>query len=172
MSNKVFVMFKKPGEARGALDDLGRMDFAKSAITVGSEEPLEGFEQCGASGKPTRIGLFATAGGLVGAAAALLLTVTTSRHMGLVTGGMPIVAPWPFGIIVFELTALGAIAFTLGRMIFEAGLMSPVPRALQKAPGVEASVVLEIECPTEARATAAARACQARGGLVTGSAES
>src|SRR5262249_3678176 len=80
--------------------------------------------------------------------------------------GMPIVAPWPFGIIVFELTALGAIAFTLGRMIFEAGLMSPVPRALQKAPGVEASVVLEIECPTEARATAAARACQARGGLV------
>jgi hypothetical protein len=54
---------------------------------------------------------------------ALLLTVWTSRRVGLVTGGMPIVSPWAFGIIVFELMALGAILATLGRMIFEAGLV-------------------------------------------------
>jgi hypothetical protein len=38
---------------------------------------------------------------------------------------MPIVSPWAFGIIVFELAALGAILVTLGRMIFEAGLGKP-----------------------------------------------
>jgi hypothetical protein len=62
-------------------------------------------------------------GGLIGIAFAILLTVLTSRRVGLVTGGMPIVAPWAFGIIVFELAALGAILVTLGRMIFEAGLV-------------------------------------------------
>jgi hypothetical protein len=35
---------------------------------------------------------------------------------------MPIVTPWAFGIVVFELTALGAILATLGRMIYEARL--------------------------------------------------
>jgi hypothetical protein len=35
---------------------------------------------------------------------------------------MSIVTPWAFGIIVFELTALGAILSTLGRMIIEARL--------------------------------------------------
>jgi len=50
------------------------------------------------------------------------LTVVTSRRVDLVTGGMPIVTPWAFGIIVFELTALGAILATLVRMIFEARL--------------------------------------------------
>jgi hypothetical protein len=54
--------------------------------------------------------------------AAVGLTAVTSRSMNLVTGGMPIVAPWAFGIIVFEMTALGAIVSTLGRMVFEARL--------------------------------------------------
>ena len=165
MSNKVIITFKNPVEARGALDDLSRMDVSSDAITVGSEEPLEGMEHYGASG-PTRIGLFAIAGGIAGATAALLLTIITSKQMNLVTGGMPIIAPWPFGIIVFELTALGAIVFTLGRMVFEAGLMSRVPRAILKPPGAGASVILALDCPTQARAAAAARACQARGGLV------
>jgi len=35
---------------------------------------------------------------------------------------MPNVSPWPFGIIVFELTMLGAILASLIRMIYEARL--------------------------------------------------
>ena len=74
------------------------------------------------SRQTTRIAGFAIAGGLLGVAFAILLTVWTSRRVGLVTGGMPIVSPWAFGIIVFELAALGAILVTLARMIFEARL--------------------------------------------------
>jgi apolipoprotein N-acyltransferase len=84
-----------------------------------SSEPLH-LE--GKDAPKTRIAGFAIAGGLLGATFAILLTVWTSRRVGLVTGGMPIVSPWAFGIIVFELAALGAILVTLGRMIFEAGL--------------------------------------------------
>ncbi len=73
-------------------------------------------------GPKTRIQLFGIIGGLVGAGFAILLTVWTSRRVGLVTGGMPIVSPWAFGIIVFELAALGAILMTLGRMVIEAKL--------------------------------------------------
>lgn len=103
-----------------ALRELRGEGVPGSSITVMSSEPLH-LETDGAP--KSRIGGFAIAGGLVGAAFALLLTIWTSRQVGLVTGGMPIVSPWTIGIIVFELTALGAILATLGRMIYEAGLL-------------------------------------------------
>lgn len=100
--------------------ELKRAGVPDSSITVMSSEPLH-LETDDAP--KTRIAGFAIAGGLIGAAFAILLTVWTSQRVDLVTGGMPIVSPWAFGIIVFELTALGAILATLGRMIFEAGLL-------------------------------------------------
>jgi Alternative complex III, ActD subunit len=105
-------------EAVAALHELERDGVPKSAITVMSSEPLH--MEC--EGPKTRIPIFGIIGGLLGAGFAILLTVWTSRRVGLITGGMPIVSPWAFGIIVFELTALGAILMTLGRMVFEAGL--------------------------------------------------
>src|SRR5262245_23727 len=106
-------------EALDVLRELQSAGVPESSITVMSSEPLH-LEM-----KPwpkTRIPGFAIAGGLIGTAIAILLTVWTSRRVGLVTGGMPIVTPWAFGIIVFELIALGAILFTLLRMIYEARL--------------------------------------------------
>jgi Ni/Fe-hydrogenase subunit HybB-like protein len=70
----------------------------------------------------SRIGMFAILGGVIGAVVGVLLTTWTSKRVNLVTGGMPIVSPWAFGIIVFELTALGAIICAVGRMIIEARL--------------------------------------------------
>jgi Ni/Fe-hydrogenase subunit HybB-like protein len=70
----------------------------------------------------SRIGMFAIIGGIIGASLGALLTVWSSRQVNLVTGGMPIVSPWAFGIIVFELMALGAIICAVGRMIIEARL--------------------------------------------------
>jgi hypothetical protein len=120
MAETQFRVFDTRREAVAALHELEREGVPNSSITVMSSEPLH----LEAVHPPkTRIAGFAIAGALFGAAFAILLTVWTSRRVGLDTGGMPIVSWWAFGIIVFELAALGAILATLGRMIFEAGLM-------------------------------------------------
>lgn len=119
MADIELTVFDTPREAIAALRELKRKGVPASSITVMSSEPLH-LETDGAP--KSRIGGFAIAGGLFGAGFGLLLTIWTSRQVGLVTGGMPIVSPWAFGIIVFELTALGAILATLVRMIHEAGL--------------------------------------------------
>jgi hypothetical protein len=120
MAETNVAVFNTRDEAIAALGKLRREGVPDSSITVMSSEPLH-LETNDA--KKTRIAGVAIIGGLIGTAIAVLLTVWTSRRVDLVTGGMPIVSPWAFGIIVFELTALGAILATLGRMIFEAGLV-------------------------------------------------
>ena len=120
MADTQFKVYNTRREAVAAIHELEREGVPSSSITVMSSEPLH----LEALHPPkTRIPGFAIAGGLLGAAFAILLTAITSRRVGLVTGGMPIVSWWAFGIIVFELTALGAILATLGRMIFEARLL-------------------------------------------------
>ena len=122
MAETRIEVFDTRAEAIAVLRELQREGVPSSSITVMSSEPLHLETD---EGPKTRIAGFAIAGGLLGAAFAILLTVWTSRRVGLVTGGMPIVSPWAFGIIVFELAALGAILVTMGRMIFEAGLGKP-----------------------------------------------
>ena len=140
-------MKKNGGDAIAALRELNRHGVPASAITVMSSEPLH-LETDGAP--KSRIGGFAIAGALIGAGFGLLLTIWTSRQVGLVTGGMPIVTPWAFGIIVFELTALGAILGTLGRMIHEAGLARPgAPTACDRVVA-DGRIVVSVSCADEA----------------------
>lgn len=141
MTETRIAIFDTPAEAVAALGELKREGVPRSAITVMSSEPLH-LEDYDAP--RSRIAGFAILGGFIGAAFAILLTVWTSRKVGLVTGGMPIVTPWAFGIIVFELAALGAILATLGRMIYEAGLGKPAPEAYDDRVS-EGKVVLSIE---------------------------
>jgi ActD protein len=106
-------------EAVELIEALTGAGVSRDAINVMSSEPLH--LESGDDAR-TRISGWSIAGGLVGTATALLLTIWTSRRVGLITGGMPVISPWAFGVIVFELTALGGILATLGRMIYEADL--------------------------------------------------
>jgi len=124
-----FLVFDTREEVVTTLRELERDGVDASAITVMSSEPLH-IDWIGSTGgssrvspAKSRIAGFAIAGGVLGATLATLLTVVTSKQVGIVTGGMPVVSPWAFGIIVFELTMLGAILAALGRMVFESGLL-------------------------------------------------
>lgn len=70
----------------------------------------------GASPSPVRA--FTLAGGLLGGAAGIGLTVWTSLELPLVTGGKPIVSLPPFLVIAFEMTILfGALATLVGFLL-------------------------------------------------------
>jgi len=151
MADTEIRVFNTRHEAVAALHELEREGVPSSSITVMSSEPLH-LEALHAP--KSRIAGFAIAGGVVGAVFAILLTVLTSRRVGLVTGGMPIVSPWAFGIVAFELTALGAILATLGRMIYEAGLLRRNPPAEYRQAVAEGRIVLQIECSPDSAGTA------------------
>jgi hypothetical protein len=134
-------------EAIAALRELEHAGVPKSSITIMSSEPLHLEPEGGAK---SRIPIFGIIGGLLGAGFAILLTVWTSRRVGLVTGGMPIVSPWAFGIIVFELAALGAILMTLARMVLEARLARRGRRSNCGELVAEGKIVIEIDRETKA----------------------
>ncbi|HLG15836.1 MAG TPA: quinol:electron acceptor oxidoreductase subunit ActD [Blastocatellia bacterium] len=135
--------------AIAAVAELERAGIPREAITIMSGEPVHGLPT--ASRRRSLLGLFAVAGGLIGAAAALVLTIWPSRRINLMTGGMPIVTPWAFGIVVFELTALGAILFSLGRMIREAGLMRRGVAGDYDEAVADGKAVLAVRCDDDAQ---------------------
>src|SRR5436190_22673018 len=141
MANTEVTILDSRHEALAVLHELERRGVPYSSISVMSSEPLHLEAK---PGSKSRIPGFGIAGGFVGAAGAIALTVLTSRKVGLVTGGMPIVSPWAFGIIVFELAALGAILFTLGRMIYEARLVRRRPSEYDAVVS-EGKIVIAIE---------------------------
>ena len=150
MTNRMLAVFDSPEEVALSVDALKREGIDPNAISLISSEPvlIEGLEE--RASRPSRIGLFSIAGGIVGAIAAILLTVITSNRVNLVTGGMPIVAPWAFGIIVFEVGALGAIGFALFRMIYEAGLGRRFDVSAYKPEVVaDGKLVLVVDCKGE-----------------------
>lgn len=64
----------------------------------------------------------AVLGGVVGGTSGFLLAAYTQKAYPLITGGMPIVAPWPTGIITYELTMLGAVIATVITLLITTGL--------------------------------------------------
>lgn len=154
MADTEIKVFDNRHDAAAALRELHREGVPNSAITVMSSDPLH----LETAGHPkSRIGGFAIAGGFLGAIIAIALTVSTSRRVDLVTGGMPIVTPWAFGIIVFELTALGAILATLVRMIFEAKLARRSKLTDYNAAVAEGRVVLAVHNSDDAQVETARR---------------
>ncbi|MEW6208842.1 MAG: quinol:electron acceptor oxidoreductase subunit ActD [Acidobacteriota bacterium] len=147
--------FEKANEAMMAMNRLRSEGFARDDITMMSGEPLPLDED--EEKDKSLIWLFSIAGGVAGGAGAALLTSLASKQMNLVTGGMPIVAPWAFGIIVFEMTALGAIVATLARMVYEARLMRRRTGIERDEAVAEGKIVVAVACADETRAREAER---------------
>src|SRR5262245_11925261 len=119
MASTILTSFDNADEAYNAVASLRRAGFNSKSITVMSAEPLPAFED---HEDKSSLGMYAILAAVLAGAAAIALTVGVSLKVGLVTGGMPLVSPWPFGIIVFEVAALGTIIGTLARTVYESGL--------------------------------------------------
>jgi len=160
MAETVLALFDSADEATEAARELRREGIGSKDITLMSNEPIPMEEDEGQP--PTRLGGFAIVGAFLGALAALSLTVITSKHVGIVVGGMPIVSPWAFGIIVFELTALGAIVTTLGRMLYEAGLGRPGSPSCYDEAVAEGRILIAVACTGDSQADVAERVLKER----------
>ncbi len=112
----VYALYSDPDAAQRAVNALklagGSLGIGERQIVVVTAEPFDGYEFSDEHSE-TRIFLLASLGGVVGALFGFWFTRFTQLAYPLPTGGMPVVTSWTNGIIIYELTMLGAIATTL-----------------------------------------------------------
>ncbi len=112
----LYGLYSDPETAQVAVNALNEaaseLKFDPRQIVIVSGEPHEGYEFADShlTSLPYR---WAVLGGAIGALSGFLLTTLSQRAYPIVTGGMPITPPWTNGIIIYELTMLGAILMTL-----------------------------------------------------------
>ena len=119
---RLHAAFSTSADARMALNRLGQDGVDAADIEVRSSVPLEhdvvpvGFKL------RSRVPWMALGGGVLGGTALFSLVRLTSLAYPLPTGGMPIVAGPPAGVITFEGVAIGAILATVATVLYEAAL--------------------------------------------------
>jgi hypothetical protein len=123
--NAIYGLFPDSDSARRALAALraesSRLRIEPEAIVLMSSEPLEE-EGFGWEEQRTPMPWLAALGGLLGGTAGYTLAAFTQRTYPLPTGGMPLVAMFPSGIIMYELTMLGAVVATIVTLLISARL--------------------------------------------------
>lgn len=122
----VYGLYDNPEAAQRAVDVLRAAGVTDADIQVMSSEPFEDYEFSHRD-SATWMHWIAGLGGVVGLTSAYLLTTITQRSWPLPTSGMPIVAPWPNLIVMFELTMLGAILATVLTLFVSAKLPRKLP---------------------------------------------
>jgi len=110
--NSIYGLFPDPNSAERGMNALRNAGVSPSKIVVMSGVPYEQFS-FGHADPPTAMPWLAVLGGLVGGTCGFLLARLTQEAYPLVTGGMPILAPWPTSIVTYELTMLGAVLTTV-----------------------------------------------------------
>jgi hypothetical protein len=157
----VYALYADPESAQAAVDRLRAAGVADREITVISSEPFETHE-FGHRDRATWMFRIAGAGGAVGLSFAYWMTRTTELAWPLPTGGMPIVAPWPNLVIIFELTMLFAVLSTVATLLVTAELPRRRPRLYDPAVA-DGLILVGLENPVAPR-DAIERALSAPGG--------
>lgn len=117
----VIGLFREEDSAADALDALRDEGFTQGEYEVltGTPYPDGTFGEAEPVHKLFRFPLI---GAVVGFSVGLAFTAATQLAFPVVTGGKPILSIPPMAIIMYELTLLGAILFTVGGIIFESRL--------------------------------------------------
>ncbi len=121
----LYGLYADPQAAQRAVDSLraasSELKFDAQQIVIVSGEPYEGypFADEHATQRPFR---WAVLGAAVGATLGYLLTTLTQKSYPIPTGGMSLTPVWTNGIIIYEMTMLGAILTTLVNLLIGARL--------------------------------------------------
>jgi hypothetical protein len=112
--NSIYGLFPGPHAAERGMNALRDAGIAPGKIIVMSSEPFEEYSFAHGESR-TMMPWIAVLGGLVGGVSGFALAwyTQTEYPQPLITGGMPLVAPWPTGIVTYELTMMGAILATV-----------------------------------------------------------
>ncbi len=117
----IYGLFPSPASADRAVNALQGAGVSRSRIAVMSSEPFGEYSFSQAE-HATVMPWLAVMGGVIGGTSGFLLAAYTQKAYPLITGGMPIIAPWPTGIITYELTMLGAVIATVIALLATARL--------------------------------------------------
>lgn len=117
----IYGLFAGPDSADRAVNALQAAGVSRREIVVMSAEPFGEYSFSQAE-HATVMPWLAVLGGVVGGVSGYLLAAYTQVAYPLNTGGMPIIAPWPTGIITYELTMLGAVIATVITLLITTAL--------------------------------------------------
>src|SRR5580704_13195286 len=119
----IYGLFPGPVSAERGAKALRDAGVAPARMLVMSAEPFEEFEftRIPHSSAMYRI---AACGGIVGGTLGFLLArfVQTAYPFPLITGGMPLISPFPTGIVTYELTMFSAVVTTVITLLVTTGL--------------------------------------------------
>lgn len=125
---EILGLFDSVERASAAVEKLLGAGFPEERVTSLSSIPYpEGVLVH--SRRPSRLHRWTLAGGALGALAGFLLAAGTAWLYPVQTGDKPIIAPFPVGIITYELTMLLATVGTLLGMLHGMGLPDVQRRA-------------------------------------------
>jgi Alternative complex III, ActD subunit len=108
----LYALYSDPDAAQRAVNALkssgGLLGITEHQIVVVTAEPFDGYDFSDEHSQ-TRIFTIASFAAILGAILGYGLTRFTQLSYPLPTGGMPIVTSWTNGIIIYEMTMLGAV---------------------------------------------------------------
>lgn len=110
--DSIYGLFPGPHSAERGMNALRAAGVAPDKIVVMASEPFEEYSFAQAERK-TIMPWLAVIGGVVGGICGFSLAVYTQTAYPLVTGGMPLISPWPTGIVTYELTMMAAVLVTV-----------------------------------------------------------
>jgi Protein of unknown function (DUF3341) len=115
----IYGLFPDPDSAERGMNALRNAGVNRDRIIVMSDEPFEEYS-FGHAEPSVAMPWLAVLGGVVGGTGGYLLARLTQTAYPIVTGGMPIVSPFPTAIVTYELTMLGAVLATIVTLLFTA----------------------------------------------------
>ncbi len=128
MSKSILGLFLDPNSAADAMDGLKESGFEQGSFDVltGTPYPEGAF---GEHVPQHRLFRFPAFGAIIGFSASLFLTTATQLAYPLISGGKPILSIFAMLIIMYEMTMLSAVIFSVIGIIFESRLPNINPSA-------------------------------------------